>query len=65
MNKFNGKLISKIRKEKGISAERLAADSGISYSSIASIEQGVRKPKADTLNKIAQVLEVSMENFFE
>ena len=60
-----GKRITKERKHQGMSQERIAALSGIDRSHIGFIEQGRRKPTLSTLYKIANVLNLSLEDFFK
>jgi transcriptional regulator with XRE-family HTH domain len=59
-----GKRITKERKRQGMSQERIAALSGIDRSHIGFIEQGRRKPTLSTLHKIANALNLSLEEFF-
>lgn len=60
-----GKRIVQARKAKGISQEKLAADSSIDRSHIGFIEQGRRKPTVSTLYKIAKSLGISLEQLFK
>lgn len=56
-----GKNIEKIRKEKGISQERLSAKCEITKQSIYLIENNrTKNPSIKTLEKIANVLEVPL-----
>jgi len=57
--------IVKSRKAKGMSQERLAAESGIDRSHIGFIEQGLRKPNVATLYKITKSLDISLEQLFK
>ena len=47
------------RTKKRLSQQKLAELSGTHYSNVGRYERGDAKPSADTLNRIAQVLEVS------
>ena len=47
------------RTKKRLSQQKLAERSGTHYSNVGRYERGDAKPSADTLNRIAQVLEVS------
>jgi transcriptional regulator with XRE-family HTH domain len=60
-----GKRIIKARNNKGMSQEKLAADSGIDRSHMGFIEQGRRKPTLSTLFKIAKSLDISLEQLFK
>lgn len=54
---FDFKILSKLRKKKRLTIERLAQLAGISYSAVADIERNKVTPNLETLNKIASVLE--------
>lgn len=60
-----GKRIVEARNAKGMSQEKLAADSGIDRSHMGFIEQGRRKPTLSTLYKIAKSLDISLERLFK
>ena len=60
-----GKRIVTARLDKGMSQEKLAAESGIDRSHIGFIEQGRRKPTLSTLYKIAHSLGISLERLFK
>ncbi len=60
-----GKRIVKARNAKGMSQEKLAADSGIDRSHMGFIEQGRRKPTLSTLFKIAKSLGMTLEQLFK
>ncbi|MDD5773240.1 MAG: helix-turn-helix transcriptional regulator [bacterium] len=56
------KNLTKIRKEKGWSQEKLAVESGISYNTIIKIERGgIKNPRIDTVIKIAKALGISID----
>lgn len=59
-----GKRIVKARTDKGMSQEKLAANSGIDRSHMGFIEQGRRKPTLSTLYKIAKSLDMTLEQLF-
>ena len=56
--------ITKLRKAKGISAYRLALDSGINKSILIRIENKEREPVLSTLLKIIDGLEMTPAQFF-
>ncbi|MFN3405757.1 MAG: helix-turn-helix domain-containing protein [Cytophagaceae bacterium] len=56
--------IRTIRKQKGISQESLAYDLGIDYSTYGKIERGVISLTIDRLEKIAQILGVSVADIY-
>jgi transcriptional regulator with XRE-family HTH domain len=63
----NNKLIDNIkniRKKKGISQESLAYDLGIDYSTFGKIERGQIGLSVDRLDKIAEILGVSVEELY-
>lgn len=57
--------IKKIRKDKGITQERLALKAELNRAYIGYIERGERKPSVDTLAKIAHELEVELHELFK
>jgi len=57
------KNLVKIRKEKGWSQEKLAAESGISYNTLIKIERGgIENPKIVTVIKLAKALDVKIDS---
>ena len=59
-----GKIISKLRKQKGLSQEMFAIDLNISQSSVSNYESGITKPDVDTLQKLAEYFKVPVGYFF-
>ena len=56
------KNLTKIRKRKGWSQEKLAAESGVSYNTLIKIEAGrIDNPRIGTALKFAQALKVSLD----
>ena len=56
------KNLSKIRKEKGWSQEKLAQKASISYNTLIKIERGgIENPKIETVIKLAKALDVSID----
>lgn len=56
------KNLTKLRKEKGWSQEKLAAESEISYNTLIKIERGgIENPKIKTVIKLADALTVSID----
>ncbi len=53
-----------LRKEKGFTQETLALETGISVSYLRSIEHGKANPTINELWKIAEVLEIELQNPF-
>lgn len=60
-----GARILEYRKAKDISQETLASLSGIDRSHIGFIEQGRRRPTVETIHKIAQALDIRLEDIFK
>lgn len=56
-----GAKISELRKQKGWSTEKLAAESGVSFASINAYEHGKREPKITQLMNVARALGVSLD----
>jgi transcriptional regulator with XRE-family HTH domain len=53
-----GDALREIRKERGISQERLALDSGLDRTYVSLIERGAQSPTLRTVGKVAEVLKV-------
>lgn len=56
--------LAKARREKGLSQEQLAAKANISQSSVASYENGTRKPSPVTARRVASVLGLTIEEMW-
>lgn len=68
MKDFNliiGKNLNNIRKQKGLSLDKVAELSGVSKGMLAQIERGISNPTVTTLWKIATGLNVSFSYFME
>lgn len=57
-------IIKEIRKEKGISQEKLAEATGLSRKTIINLESGITQPSFKTASSIANALDVSVEHIF-
>jgi transcriptional regulator with XRE-family HTH domain len=60
-----GQNLQKVRKEKGLSQETLAFDSGIHRTYISGVERGIRNPTATVLYRIARALDVPTARLFD
>lgn len=60
-----GSRIKELRKEKGISQEKLAFSANLDRTYVASVESGKRNPSVKSLEKILVALDVSFEEFFK
>lgn len=60
-----GRRIAHIRKDKGITQEKLAADTGLDRVAIAYIETGKRKPKVTSVYRIACGLNIEVVELFK
>lgn len=56
-----GLRIKQVRKEAGMTQQQLAQRLGIPYQSIGQWERGIRKPKIETLQAIADAIGVSLD----
>lgn len=56
-----GKRIRNLREKKGMSREEFAKRLGLSYWAVSKYENGERNPDAETLNKIADILGVTVD----
>src|SRR5574344_145378 len=64
LKKLLGKRIQKIRKIRGFTQDKLSEMIGIEVPSLSNIETGKFAPAIDTLEKIAQALNVEMSEFY-
>jgi len=56
------KNLAKLRKEKKLTQEGLARKANISYHTLIKLESGgIKNPKAETLMKLAEALEISVD----
>ena len=60
-----GKNLRKVRKEKGITIERLSFLSAVNKNYISDLERGNRNPSVVTLDRLAFALKVDVKIFFE
>ena len=61
MNNTFGSIISYLRKEKGISQKQASSDLGISQALLSHYEKGIREPNNETLIKLAEYFDVSVD----
>ena len=61
--KIIGNWISFLRKQKGLSLEALAYQSGISKGGLSEIERGMKEPRASTIFLICNTLFISLKDF--
>lgn len=59
---FLGRNIKKFRKEKGFTLEELAKRVGTSHVTLSRYEREERRPKSEMINRIAEKLDVSIED---
>lgn len=59
-----GRRIQKIRKEKGLTQEKLAEKVGISTTWVGYIETGYRRPNLKMIYKVARALGVNVKDIF-
>jgi transcriptional regulator with XRE-family HTH domain len=58
-----GKNLKKLRKQKGLSQDRLSKLADVSYNTVIKLESGgINNPTIETLQKLAKALEVSIDN---
>ncbi len=60
-----GSRLSEFRKAKGLSQENLAEDAGISLRTLQRIEKEGTNPHGDTLKRIAEVLDISIDELVD
>lgn len=56
--------LRKLRTERGISQERLAADTGVDRAYVSELERGRGNASVDLLDRLAEVLRVPLADFF-
>ena len=61
ITKFVGKRIREIRKKIGLTQEEVAEKAGMDFTSIGAAERGVRNLSLKSLHRVAQALEVPIE----
>lgn len=59
-----GKNLAKVRKSVGLTQEKLSEITGLSTTFIGLVETGKRKPRLETLRKIASALKIDIKNLF-
>lgn len=65
MRELVGKNFARLRREKGLTQEEVAAQSGFSQQYISGLERGRRNPTVITLYELAQALQVSHVDLVE
>ena len=58
-----GLTLKQVRKEKGISQEKLAYKGDMDRAHMSSLERGLSNPRLETLFRICEILEISPEDF--
>ncbi len=56
--------LRKLRTERGISQERLAADTGVDRAYVSELERGLGNASVDLLDRLAEVMRVPLTAFF-
>ncbi|MEI2556882.1 helix-turn-helix transcriptional regulator [Acinetobacter pittii] len=57
--------LAELRKQKGISQEKLALESGLARSYLSGVERGQRNISLLNIYKIADTLDIAIECFFD
>lgn len=60
-----GQRIRSLRKERGMSQERLAEKSGLHNTYIGQIERGEKNPSLESIEKLSKGLDISVAELFE
>ena len=60
-----GTVISRIRKEKGLSQMVMEADYGFSRKYLSDVENGKRNVSLDFIEKLADALDISLQEIFD
>lgn len=64
INEFVGSRIREIRKNRGLTQKELGEKIGVKHNTISSYEKGTNEPEQEMLFKMADVLDVSINDFF-
>ena len=64
MKKY-GEIISKLRKQHGLTQEQLGKKLNVSYQAVSKWENNLSEPDLETIEKIAEVFGISMSEFFD
>lgn len=59
-----GNRVRQLRNDASLSQEQLAGKAGIATSFLGEIERNIKKPSIDSIEKIANALEISLTEFF-
>jgi transcriptional regulator with XRE-family HTH domain len=59
-----GRRVRELRKERGLSQEKLAELAGLHYTYVGGIERGERNPALVNIGRIAAALDVSLAELF-
>jgi len=59
--KFDAQALLQAREGRGLTQEQLAAAAGSTFSTISRLERGLVVPTLSTINKLAQALDVDVE----
>lgn len=60
-----GQRLRQLRRQKNITQERLAEAIGASVDLISNIERGINAPSFETLEKLAETLDIPVKELFE
>ena len=58
-----GKIIKKLRKEKGCTQEQFAEKINLSTNYLSKVERGMNTPNVETFLKMAEILDFTLEDF--
>jgi transcriptional regulator with XRE-family HTH domain len=59
-----GRRLRQLRRKKELTQEQLAEFAGISVDMVSNIERGINAPSFQTIERLARVLNVSVQEFF-
>ncbi len=63
INKAFAKILQELRLNKGLSQETFAFEVGIHRTYVSQLERGLKSPSLNTIQKIAQALDISLCEF--
>jgi transcriptional regulator with XRE-family HTH domain len=60
-----GQRIKQLRKQKGLTIEKLAYENGLAKGNLSEIEKGLVDPKLSTLKRVAEGLDINLKELFD
>jgi len=65
LRKRFGNRLKRLRKRRGLTQKQLAEAVGLSVDFVGLVERGLRAPSFDSLERLAQILQISVAGMFD